>query len=290
VCSKWPLLSPHKPITRPTDFILTAPLPVLSLSTINHAVPHWAICPSLSSHFLPLTSRQNTSLNTVSAYTFSDSMRHKSSATTMSGAQISHHNTQTTSRLQNSHSKTKRNKWEYFLSWANVGRWNDQWTSEVADSSTATTPQRNYPRQTETARCFLPSVRGKHTVKEGRQVKDEILIAHQMHPLLTLTDHPRDPTTTSLTTTSISSNIHVCHLHNDYEGQNGKRVTFTNYPNLAFRLRMNIFVQYCCIHIPWYLNFLTLHTAVRSTVRQLLGWRRKGQAMSYSFQKHLLRS
>jgi hypothetical protein len=46
----------HIPITRPTDFILTAFFPV-SLNTINHSLPHCAICSSPSSHFLPLPSK-----------------------------------------------------------------------------------------------------------------------------------------------------------------------------------------------------------------------------------------
>jgi hypothetical protein len=56
----------------------------------------FAPVPALTSFLL----RQNTSLNTLSTYMFSDSMRHKSSATPMSGAQISHQNIPMTSRLK----------------------------------------------------------------------------------------------------------------------------------------------------------------------------------------------
>jgi len=47
-------------------------------------------------------------------------------------------------------------------------------------------------------------------------------------------------------------------------------------------------VQILQIQTSWYLIPLILHTAVVSTARPLLCWRRNGQASWYLCQKHLL--
>jgi len=57
----------------------------------------------------------------------------------------------------------------------------------------------NCPRQTETVRWVPAFLAGKN-LQLGTQVKDDIVIAQQMHPRLMLTNHPRAPTTTSLET------------------------------------------------------------------------------------------
>ena len=110
----------------------------------------------------PLTSsllRQNASLDTLSAYTLSDSTRHKSSATPMSGAQNSHQNIPMTSGLQPS--TPKQNEISDSISyrkhiWVDVMiREHQTW---LTNSSTATTPQRNCPRQTETG-TLVPAFR-----------------------------------------------------------------------------------------------------------------------------------
>jgi hypothetical protein len=49
-----------------------------------------------------------------------------------------------------------------------------------------------------------------------------------------------------------------------------------------------LLTTYRANQITWKLNSLTLHTAVVSTVRSLLGSGRHGKAVLYLFQKHLL--
>jgi len=115
------------------------------------------------------------SLNTLSAYTFSDSMRHKSSAMHMSGTQISHQNTPMTSRL-----KTRIPKQKEISDSISYRKhiWVDEmisehqiWLSKRATVAAARPPllNANCPRQTETVRWFLPSVWGKHTVRDAGQ-------------------------------------------------------------------------------------------------------------------------